>query len=983
MKTAAEIRKAFLDFFQSKQHLLVPSSSLIPAGDPTLLLTSAGMVQFKPYFTGEMKPPQPRMTSVQKCFRVSDVDSVGDTSHLTFFEMLGNFSVGDYFKKEAIAWGWEFVTQHMKLPPERLWATVFRDDDEAYGLWQQTGMPAGRIRRFEEKDNFWGPAGDEGPCGPCSEIHYDFGPDRPGAHQDKDLAQCGPNCECGRFLELWNLVFMQFYQDKQGKRTPLPRPNIDTGMGLERAALILQGKPSIYETDAFVPIIERVCKLANKQYGQDSETDRAIRVVAEHARSAAFLIADGVVPDNKGRGYVLRRLIRRAIRYARKLGMESKEGGFLAPVAEVVIGQMGGVYPELASGREFILRALQLEEERFGKALSLGAPILDLFIGIHKDYLNLVGSKQGLGDHVGVTDAAVRVDMLTGYAPDMGGAKPIIDQVVITANAIRGKEGLGALEQYLKRLTGAAVFLLYDTYGFPVEEVSEIAREHGLEVDMEGFLREMEAQRQRARAVGGFGTGLEAMRVYQELGVAGTRFLGYETLSASSVVVALLVDGVSADKADEGRQVEVILRETPFYAEGGGQAGDMGFIEAPGWYVQVEDTQSPIAGLIVHKGRVIRGTAQLGETVTATVDRERRMDLARNHTATHLLHAALRQVLGTHVRQQGSSVATDRLRFDFTHVSPLTTEDLHRVEELVNDRIRANVPVHKHETTYRQAVAEGALAFFGERSGDRVRVVEVPAGHAHEESARGELAEPRASVAPSTGSGRTEESKPFSMEVCGGTHVNATGDIGFCHVLGESSVGAGLRRIEAITGRAVVAWVREQEALVARLAQQFEASPQDMEAKAKTLLQEVMRLSREVAAYQRASARQQAEALLDQVREVGGVKTVAGVAQVGSAEALRETGDWLRDKLGNGVVILGAVVNERPLLLVMATKDLVARGVHAGNIVKEAAKVMGGGGGGRPEMAQAGGRQPDKLDEALQAALKELSRQAKGKSTEH
>ncbi len=1083
MQTAAEIRKAFLDFFQSKQHLLVPSSSLIPAGDPTLLLTSAGMVQFKPYFTGEMKPPQPRMTSVQKCFRVSDVDSVGDTSHLTFFEMLGNFSVGDYFKKEAIAWGWEFVTQKMGLKPAQLWATVFRDDDEAYALWQKTGIPASRIRRFDEKDNFWGPAGDEGPCGPCSEIHYDFGGT---CRLGKPDADCGPNCACGRFLELWNLVFMQFYQDNQGKRTPLPRPNIDTGMGLERAAMILQGVPSIYETDLFQPIVQRVCQLAGKTYGQDAETDEAIRVVAEHARAAAFLIADGVVPDNKGRGYVLRRLIRRAIRFGRNLGLEdlpSTSSGrtVLSQVAEVVIGQMGSVYPELASGQEFILRVLQLEDERFGKALITGQSLLK---GFYEEIPELIGFVDKMErdiqnpnafnlDHAKDFFDPQNVASFSGRetSAEESEGRILAHKLLVAHYTSEGRTALELkrpfpqrqelhrlvkntqqnLTRASKELPGKILFLLHDTYGLPVEVTSEIAREHGLEVDTEGFKKEMAAQRERAnaaawaaraaaravardvagaagaaaqaaganaranawaagatedavtaagdiaeaterkwqtqrflellggdKAASGFGGDLDAVHVYQELGVAGTRFLGYETLSAPSVVVALLVNGASADKADEGQQVEVVLRETPFYAEGGGQAGDTGFIEAPGWFVQVEDTQSPIAGLIVHKGHVVRGTAQLGEMVTANVDRERRMDCARNHTATHLLHAALRQVLGTHVRQQGSLVAPDRLRFDFTHVSPLSPEELQRVEALVNDRIRANVPVHKRETTYRQAVAEGALAFFGERYGDRVRVVEVAEGHQHEESVRPELVEGQPSAHGSTGSPRTDTPKPFSFEVCGGTHVDATGEIGYCHVLGESSVGAGLRRIEAVTGRAAEALVRDQTAALGKLARQLETSPQDLESKVTSLVEEVAQLRRQVSAFERASTRQQAQTLLEKAQDVGSLKVASGVASVSSAEALREVGDWLRDKLGSGVVGLGAVVNDRPTLLVMVTKDLVSRGLHAGNAVKEAAKVMGGGGGGRPEMAQAGGRQADKLEEALRAAVEIVARQAKG-----
>ena len=1004
---ATEIRKAFLDFFQGKEHLLVPSSSLIPAGDPTLLLTSAGMVQFKPYFTGEMTPPGPRLTSVQKCFRVSDVDEVGDTSHLTFFEMLGNFSVGDYFKKEAIAWGHEFVTQHMGLAPERLWATVFRDDDEAHQLWQETGIPAERIRRFGEEDNWWGPAGSEGPCGPCSEIHYDFGGACRLGKSDED---CGPNCQCGRFLELWNLVFMQFYQDPEGKRTPLPNPNIDTGMGLERAAMILQGVSSIYETDLFAPIVQRVAELASKTYGQDEETDVAIRVVAEHARAAAFLIADGVVPDNKGRGYVLRRLIRRAIRYGRKLGLGDRpstssgrtEQGFtvrgepvepravLPQVAQVVIEHMGSVYPELQSGREFVLRVLQLEEERFGEAYEQGSAIAEGMIMFRQRHGGAIPEVAAFAKerNPGAENASAVLEQYGFVAYDPQSlpdvqigeemAAEVISEIIIQAFE-ELEESRGRVEDSIfnlmliwpKQISATELFLLYDTYGFPVEITAEIAKEHGLEVDMEGFEREMESQRERARAAGGkFSGDFDTQRVYQELGVQGTRFLGYETLSAPSVTVALLVDGVSSHVANEGQRVEVVLRETPFYAEGGGQVGDAGVIEAPGWVVQVEDTQSPIAGLIVHRGQVTRGTVQVGEMITAIVDGERRMDAARNHTATHLLHAALRQVLGTHVRQQGSLVTQDRLRFDFTHISPVSPEELQQVESLVNDRIRANVPVNKRETTYRQAVAEGARAFFGERYGDQVRVVEVSSNPSFEVPHHGEPARSAGGVG-----------QPFSFEVCGGTHVNGTGDIGYCHVLGESSVGAGLRRIEAVTGRAAEGLIRDQQALLGRVAHQLEASPQDLESKVASLLDEVTRLRREASAQERVSSRQQAQALLERAQEVNGLTVVSGIADVGSAEALREAGDWLRDKLGSGVVVLGAVVRERPTLLVMATRDLVGRGVHAGNAVKKAAAVMGGGGGGRPEIAQAGGRQADKLEEALRLAVVVVARQAGESST--
>ena len=860
----------------------MPSSSLIPPpDDPTLLLTSAGMVQFKPYFMGERRPPKPRLTSVQKCFRVTDVDEVGDASHLTFFEMLGNFSVGDYFKEKAIQWAWEFVTERMKLPKERLWAAIYLDDDEAHDIWLKTGVPEERIRRFDEKENYWGPAGNEGPCGPCSEIHYDFGGE---CRQDEPDEECGPNCDCGRFLELWNLVFMQFYQDTNGNRTPLPNPNIDTGMGLERAALILQDAPSIYETDLFQPLVDRVCQLSGKEYGKDAETDVAIRVVAEHARSAAFLIADSVAPDNQGRGYVLRRLIRRAIRFARKLGLETGKSAVLPLVAEAVIQKMGAIYPNLAEGRDFVLRVLQEEEERFSQVYETGMRILEEMFENQRDGL----------------------------------------------------------------LAGEQAFLLYDTYGFPVEVTAEIAREHGMEVDMEGFQREMEAQRQRGRVAGErFAGTYDAQRLYQEMGVGQIEFLGYETTTAPSVISGLIVDGLPVSEVSQGQEVEVILRETPFYAEGGGQVGDTGIIEGPNGDIRVEDTQSPVAGVIVHRGRVAEGAVAKGDEVVATVDGDRRLDAARNHTATHLLHAALRAVLGSHVRQAGSLVTPDRLRFDFTHVSPLTPEETRQVEALVNERIRANVPVRKRETTFRDAVSEGALAFFGERYADEVRVVEIANGDR------------------------------FSFEVCGGTHVRATGDIGYCRVTGESSIGAGMRRLEALTGQAAETLAVEKDDLLNRISNKLDASPQDAEARVASLLDEVSRLRREVAAKERASSRDQAQELLEAAEEVDRVKIAAGTMDAGSMQALREAGDWLRDKLGSGAVALGAVVNDRPTLLIMATNDLVERGLHAGNAVKEAAKVMGGGGGGRPEMAQAGGRQPEKLEEALRAAVDILRRQVK------
>ena len=930
--TGDEIREAFLSYFESKGHLRIPSSSLIPAGDPTLLLTSAGMVQIKPYFTGEMTPPGQRLTSSQKCFRTTDVGNVGDSTHLTFFEMLGNFSVGDYFKKEAIQYAWEFVTEHLGLEPERLWASVYLDDDEASDLWvANTGIPLERIRRFGEEDNFWGPAGNEGPCGPCSEINYDFG-EKFGCL----LPDCGPNCEevnpttgltCDRFVELWNLVFMQYYQDADGNRTPLPAPNIDTGMGLERAAVILQGKRNIYETDLFDVLVQSAADLSGTTYGEDADTDYALRVVAEHARSASFLISDGVVPGNEGRGYVLRRVIRRAIRYGRKLGLEDP---FLSGVAAAVIDRMKGQYPDLEQRRDFILRVLTLEEERFGQSLRTGMPMLEEgLIPFHEGLAELL--EEGTGSAEAIRELAGR---LAGEV-----SSSLLQQAVDPLLTALNESGGGqVLEKSTREILGSEVFALYDTYGLPPELVEEIAIENGLEgIDWEGFEREMEAQRERARASAErFGGDFDAIRAYQDMGVGGTRFLGYETLSARAVIVGMLVDGAPAEGAVEGQQVEVLLSETPFYAEMGGQVGDTGEMSVGDSVILVEDTQAPIAGLTVHHCRVASGSFTLGDEVSARVDAERRDSIASNHTATHLLHATLRQVLGYHVRQHGSLVAPDRLRFDFTHVSPLTQEELREVQRLANEKIRDNVQVDWHQSTYREAVAQGALAFFGDRYGDQVRVVEVANG------------------------------VPFSVEVCGGTHVHRTGDIGYCHIVSESSIGSGLRRIEAVTGRSAEALMQEHAASLEEASRRLQVPPQQLGERLDSVLSELEQTTRRVETLERELLRRQVREL--EHREVSGIGIISGVLSISDSDLLREAGDWLRNDIKSGVVILGAVLEDRPSMIVMATRDVVDQGFNAGNLVREAAKAMGGGGGGRPDMGQAGGRSPDKLKDALQSA---------------
>ena len=1012
--TGAQIRQLYLDYFQGREHLVMPSSSLIPAGDPTLLLTTAGMVQMKPYFLGEVSPPSRRMTSAQKCFRTTDIDTVGDHKHLTFFEMLGNFSVGDYFKEGAIGFAWEFVTQRLGLDPGRLWVTVYLDDDEAYDLWhERIGVPEERIYRYGRGDNWWGPPGLEGPCGPCSEIHYDFG--RALGCADAATAEviaewerggntgeqpgCHPNCDrCERFVELWNLVFMQFFQDTAKELTPLPAPNIDTGMGLERAAVILQNARTVYDTDLFQPIVQRVCELAVKEYGRDAETDRAVRVVAEHARGAAFLITDGVVPGNDGRGYVLRRLIRRAVRFGRKLGLTD---AFLAQLAEVVVEQMGGAYPELAENREFVLRVLALEEERFGETLErglllfkgfrnemtrIGAALreeqstLPVTVAEEHDVLSVnktaffLGPEQRLvrGDSQ-MTEAELsgaqlvhdvlidRFDLFEYYEGYLGLKLPMNPSTfaeafssvsvetaakfldVVKLRLDRSQENVQRARQLVP---GKVAFDLSATYGFPPEETEAVAQEEGFQgIDWEE-LREQEAAHQEiSRAGGERFEGEKKARIYQyrDLGVEATRFLGYDRLEQETVVVGILGSAGPVASAQAGDEVELALRESPFYAEGGGQVGDSGVLAATGGRVDVTGTHAPIAGLIMHKGRVVEGSVALGDAVTATVDGEHRRGAARNHTATHLAHAALRQVLGTHVRQAGSLVAPDRLRFDFSHVAALSQEELTTVERLVNEQVRRDLQVRTRETGYADAVRDGALAFFGDKYGKSVRVV------------------------------RMGDNGAFSFEVCGGTHLEHTSEVGLFLITGEGSIGSGLRRMEAVTGRAAEELARANRGTLESVARTLETTPVELAKRAAELLEELDAERKRGAALERQLARRESEALLDQVQEVASastgperrIKVLTGRVDASSADAVREVGDYLRDKLGSGVVVLGAVLNDRPTMVAMVTPDLVALGVSAVAIVREAAKVIEGGGGGRPELAQAGGKRVDLLDGAL------------------
>ena len=901
------IRRSFSQFFEERGHLYMPSASLIPAGDPTLMFTSAGMVPFKPFFMGEQTPPRRRLTSCQKSFRTTDIDEVGDHKHLTFFEMLGNFSIGDYFKKDAVAFAWDLCTNVFGLEAERMYVTVHLDDDEAYDLWHNDiGVPPERIYRYGNSDNWWGPAGLEGPTGPCSELHYDGGAEKGrGQHPVTDEMMppdeltamlrreadegipaepggCHPNCDCERFVELWNLVFMQFYQDLEGVRTPLPAPSVDTGMGLERAAAVLQGKPNVYETDLFQPIIDAVCGLTGYEYGESADTDYAIRVVAEHARAASFLISDGVVPSNSERGYVLRRIIRRAIRYGRQLGLDRP---FMTDVAGAVIGRFAAAYPALDENGDFIRRVVGLEETQFLDNLARGGPLLEERLETSRS--------------VGVID-------------------------------------------------GAVAFELYDTYGFPPELVDEIGRrEYGLAVDMDGFNAEMEAKRERDRAGHQVTGGMEIVTAYENLGAGHTPFNGYQQTAVESRILGILRDGEAVGHATRGQQVEIVLAETCFYAEGGGQVGDRGVIAGPNGRVQVDDTQSPVAGLIVHRGVVSDGDIALGEAVAARVETERRLDASRNHSGTHLLHAALRSVLGPHVRQAGSLCDTGRLRFDFNHVGAMTYDEQLAVQSLANRKVRENLAVTSQETTYTDAVRDGALTFFGDRYGDVVRVVRMGGSNSDER----------------------DREDPFSFEVCGGTHVHATGEVGTLVVLGESSIGGGMRRIEAMTGRAAEELFVQQSATLEAISRKLQAPVPELEARLDAYMADTDTLRRRLADAERAGLRSEAESLLNRTRDVNGVKLVSGVTSAHNVEAMREMGDFLKQKLDSVVVALGAVIDGSPIIVTMLTPDLVDRGLHAGNIARDAAKLMGGGGGGRPETAQAGGRQPERLGAALDSVV--------------
>ncbi len=864
--TGNELRSRFVDYFSERLGTELPSASLVPHNDPTVMLTVAGMQQMIPFFMGLEQPPTPRLCSVQKCFRTVDIDEVGDESHLTFFEMLGNFSVGDYFKRDAISWAWELLTKGYGMDPDRLWVTVYPKDDEARAIWREVvGLPEERITitANPEKDNWWGPVGPTGPCGPCSEIYYDFGYTE-GRTGDQ------PGDDGGRFLEVWNLVFMEFNRNDDGTDTPLPRKNIDTGMGLERLTMVVQGKRSVYDTDLYQPIIQSAAALTGTTYGENPKTDRSLRVIADHSRAITFLIGDGVLPDNEGRGYILRRILRRAVRYGRLLGLERP---FLTETAGVVIEQMRGQYPELVERRERIFQVIRNEEESFGRTLTRG---------------------------------------LSRFATLVAGIKA------------EGQE----------TIPGAEAFRLYDTYGFPFDLTVELANEAGLTIDRTEFEQAMDVQRTLSREGSHFGKQSHRdLETYAGLRLPPTEFLGYEQDRAEGTIVALIGANGPQESAQTGDQVEIILDQTPFYAEAGGQVGDTGLLTSGSGQFRVTDTQRPVAGITGHRGEIEAGTFSVGDTVEAAINVDRRADIRRNHTATHVLHRALRLVLGAHAQQAGSLVSPDRLRFDFTHQQALRADELRQVSEIANAATLANDRVYADVMDQQAALATGAMALFGEKYGDQVRVVTI---------------------------------EEFSKELCGGTHVSATGEIGPIVITGESGVAAGVRRLEALTGRGALAYLAQVQAATDALYAQFRTrTPEQLPTHVEGLRSRIRDLEREVEQLKGQVAGGQAGNLLNAVQEVAGVKVLATRVSVPDAGALSQLGDRLRDTIGTGIIVLGTVVNDRPALLTIVTPEIVERGVKAGAILSETIQGMGGRGGGRPDRAQGGGGDATKLDQAL------------------
>lgn len=871
--TGQEIRRAFKQFFAERGHMVLPSFPLVPKDDPTLLWINAGMAPLKPYFDGREIPEVPRIVDAQKCIRTNDIEEVGHTArHQTFFEMLGNFSFGDYFKLEAITWAWEFLTQVLELDPDRISVTIHEEDDEAFEVWHhRVGLPESRIYRGKE-DNFWEIG--EGPCGPCSEIFYDRG-----EAYGCGSPECKPGCDCDRFLEIWNLVFTQFNKNADGSYSPLPKKNIDTGSGLERLASILQDVPNNFETDLFRPIIHRAAELSGRPYGRSAEDDVHLKIIADHVRTVTFAIGDGVLPSNEGRGYIIRRLLRRAVRSGRKLGVERP---FLYELVDVVDRIMGDDYPEVREKRSLIERVVRTEEERFLQTLAAGEELLNR----------------------------------------------TIDEVQARGETV---------------LSGEAAFRLYDTYGFPIDLTVEIARENGIEVDREGFERELEEQRARAREARQVAEGMQSQRGALETFTEPSQFVGYDELTVDAIILGIFKDGDRVDGLAIGEEGQVILDVTPFYAESGGQVGDRGEIVGTNGKAEVLDVQKAPHGQHVMRVRVVDGSLLQGDSVRAHVDEDARRDTVKNHTATHLLHKALRDVLGTHVAQAGSLVEPERLRFDFSHFGPLTEEELAEVERCVNDEIWRDHAVHIREMDLDEAKAMGAMALFGEKYGQRVRVVQA-----------GE-----------------------SIELCGGCHVPRTGVIGQFLITSETGIASGTRRIEAVTGRHAYRVAREREERLRQVADALKTNVSTVVERAQRVVQEMREMERELESAKARLAHARVDELVANVETVAGVPVIRAALSDLDMDGLRQLVDEIKARVDSVVVVLGSAHRGKVQFVAYVSKDWQSRGLHAGEMVKQVAAVTGGGGGGRPDLAQAGGRDAAKLPEAIQK-VGEILEQAAG-----
>ncbi len=868
-----EIREKFLKYFEVNGHVRVKSSSLIPKDDPTLLFTNAGMVQFKRIFTGEINTDIKRATTVQKCVRAggkhNDLEKVGLTArHHTFFEMLGNFSFGEYFKREAISMAWEFIIKEIMIPKEIIYVTIFKDDDESYSIWREI-ISEDRIYRMDEKDNFWA-MGDTGPCGPCSEIIVDLGSDVGCGRKE-----CKVGCDCDRYLELWNLVFMQFNRDIYGKLEPLPKPSIDTGMGLERLASVVQGCKSNYDTDIFREIIRFFEDISNISYGNDKKVDVSFRVLSDHIRAATFLIGDGLLPSNESRGYVLRRIIRRALRYGKRLGFNEP---FLYKASGVIIDIMGDAYPELKDSSSYIALVIKNEEERFLETLDRGLKLL-------YEEIDRVNKKRG------------------------------------------------------KVIAGEVAFKLYDTFGFPIDLIDDICKEDGFSIDIDGFNMAMEAQKERGRK-GWKGIGNDLKGIYMDLFKnIKIEFTGYKKLSGEAKILKIIKDDRIVDAVKEGDRVEIVVDQTPFYGESGGQVGDKGGIFGDDKEIRVYDTIKPLPDIIIHKGIIKKGIFKEGESVFLNVDEKERHNTEFNHTATHLLHSTLRKILGDHVKQAGSLVAPDRLRFDFTHFSNLSEREIKRIEDMVNEKIWENLGVDIFNLTYEEAINRGAVALFDEKYGDYVRVVRIA---------------------------------DYSMELCGGTHTKRTGDIGLFKIVSEGGIAAGVRRIEALTGRYAFNYLNNRNDEILIISKSLGVNPGDILKRIDRLKEENKILSRDIESLERRLMNINAEELISSVRDINGIKVISSKVNIDDSKKLRNFADILIDRIKRGIVLLGSVKDNRVSLVISVSKDLIER-YHAGNIMKEISAVVGGKGGGKANMGEGGGKDPQKLEKALNKLFEILS----------